>query len=106
VTIRISARLRTSGVDLLNVDDDELTAEALAAPSDPEIAPGAVSLWDVVGTGPRDVLPSWYMPAPMRAPAVAGWRRVLLRVNVALLISAFLTITAAGLCNTYGDLHL
>jgi hypothetical protein len=95
-----------TGVDLLHVDDDELSAEALAAAPDPEIADDAVSLWELTGAGPRDRLPSWYMPAPMRAPAVRGWRRVLLRVNVALLISAFLTITAAGLCNTYGDLHL
>ena len=93
-------------MDLLHVDDDELTAEALAAPLDPEIGPGTLSLWELTGAGPREVLPSWYMPPPMRAPAVSGWRRVLVRVNVALLISAFMTITAAGLCNTYGDLHL
>jgi hypothetical protein len=46
------------------------------------------------------------MPAPMAPPRVRGWRRLALRVNVALIVSAFLTITAAGLCNTYGQLHL
>ena len=52
------------------------------------------------------MLPSWYMPAPIGPRAVHGWRRVLLRGNVGLVIAAFLTITAAGLCNTYGQIHL
>jgi hypothetical protein len=90
----------------LVVHDDELAAEALAADPDVVVPVDAVSLWDLTGAGPRAVLPSWYMPPPMRAPAVRGWRRLLLRVNVALIITAFMTITAAGLCNTYGDLHL
>ena len=88
------------------VDDDELSAEALAADPDAVVPDDAVPLWELTGAGPRAVLPSWYMPAPMRPPAVRGWRRILLCVNVALIIAAFMTITAAGLCNTYGDLHL
>jgi hypothetical protein len=99
--------LRIHFVDLQTaIDDDELTAEALAADPDAVVPRGAVSLWELTDTGPRDVLPSWYMPAPMRAPAVRGWRRVLLRWNVGLIIAAFVTINAAGLCNTYGQLHL
>jgi len=86
--------------------DDELAAEALAADPDAVVPPGAISLWELTDSGPRDVLPTWYMPAPMRAPAVRGWRRVLLRGNVGLIIAAFVTINAAGLCNTYGELHL
>jgi hypothetical protein len=46
------------------------------------------------------------MPTPMRAPALGGWRRRLVRWNVALIIASFLMINAAGLCNTYGQLHL
>jgi hypothetical protein len=88
------------------IDDDELAAEALAAESDPLVPRDAVSLWELTDTGTRDVLPSWYMPAPMRAPEVRGWRLVLLRWSVALVIAAFVTIDAAGLCNTYGQLHL
>ena len=94
-------------MDLLTaIDDDELTAEALAADPDAIVPGDAVSLWELTGDGSRDVLPSWYMPAPMRAPAWHGWRRVLLRWNVGLIIAAFVTINAAGLCNTYGQLHL
>jgi hypothetical protein len=88
------------------IDDDELAAEALAADPDAAVPHDAVSLWELTGTGTADVLPAWYMPAPMRPPAVRGWRRALLRWNVALIIAAFVTINAAGLCNTYGQLHL
>ena len=88
------------------VDDDELTAEALAADPDAVVPAGSVPLWELTGDATAQPLPAWYMPAPMRAPKVQGWRRVLLRWNVGLIISAFLTITAAGLCNTYGQLHL
>ena len=52
------------------------------------------------------MLPTWYMPTPMRAPALTGWRRHVVRWNVALIIASFVTINAAGLCNTYGQLHL
>jgi hypothetical protein len=90
----------------VTIDDDQLAAEALAADPEAVVPPDAVPLSILTGDPDRQALPSWYMPAPMAAPRVRGWRRVLLRVNVALIISAFLTITAAGLCNTYGDLHL
>jgi hypothetical protein len=42
----------------------------------------------------------------MRAPALGGWRRRVVRWNVALIIASFVVINAAGLCNTYGQLHL
>jgi hypothetical protein len=88
------------------VHDDELAAEALAADPDAIVPHDALSLWELTGTTTRQTLPAWYMPAPMRPPRVHGWRRILLRWNVALIIAAFLTINAAGLCNTYGQLHL
>jgi hypothetical protein len=88
------------------IGDDELAAEALAADPDVVVPNDAVSLLELTGNGTRQTLPSWYMPAPMRPPAVRGWRRALLRWNVAMIIAAFLTINAAGLCNTYGQLHL
>ena len=87
-------------------DDAELAAEALAADPDADVPDGAVPLAQVTGETFRQPLPSWYMPAPMGPLRVRGWRRLALRVNVALIVSAFLTITAAGLCNTYGQLHL
>jgi hypothetical protein len=88
------------------IDDAELTAEALAADPDVEVPDGAVPLGTLTGDAVHEPLPTWYMPAPMAPPRVRGWRRLALRVNVALIVSAFLTITAAGLCNTYGQLHL
>jgi hypothetical protein len=43
------------------------------------------------------------MPAPMGpASPLRGWRRGV----VLLVVASFLVITAAGLCNTYGQLHL
>ncbi len=83
--------------------DDELGALALAADPDAEVPEGAPPLDEVLGTTPTSLLPGWYMAAPMpRATLLGGWRR---RV-VWLVIAAFLTITAYGLCNTYGDLVL
>jgi hypothetical protein len=84
------------------ISDEELTALALAADLDAPLDDDAVALSEVVpGAGPR-LLPDWYMPAPMPGAApVRGWRR---RV-IGCVILAFLTITAYGLCNTYGQLH-
>jgi len=93
-------------VDDLVLLDDELEAAALAADPDVTVPDDAVPFAVVTGTGAAGALPAWYMPAPMRPPAVRGWRRVVLRTNVALIIAAFVTINAAGLCNTYGQLHL
>jgi hypothetical protein len=94
-------------VDLeVPIGDDELAAEALAADPNVVVSDDCPSLWELTGAPVRQSLPEWYMPTPMRPPAVQGWRRVLVRWNVALIIAAFLTINAAGLCNTYGQLHL
>jgi hypothetical protein len=41
----------------------------------------------------------------MRARVLTGWRRHLVRWNVVLIVASFLAINAAGLCNTYGQLH-
>jgi len=85
--------------------DDELSAMALEADPDVTVDHDAVCVWDVIGSGPVDVLPSWYMPAPMGTPRLSGWRRRLVRFNVGLIIVSFVAINAAGLCNTYGQLH-
>jgi hypothetical protein len=82
--------------------DDELSALALAADPDAVLDSDAVPLAVVLGTDSRAALPAWYMPAPMGGAApLRGWRRAV----VALVITAFLTITGYGLCNTYGQLH-
>lgn len=92
-------------MEMTMVDDAELNAEALAA--DPEVAVGAdaVSFWELTGAAPTDVLPAWYMPTPMATRAFTGWRRHLVRWNVGLIVASFVAINAAGLCNTYGQLH-
>ena len=91
-----------TGVDLAPppLTDDELCALALAADPDAPLADDAVALAEMLEPGAPRLLPEWYMPAPMGgAPPLRGWRR---RV-VLLVIAAFLTITAYGLCNTYGQ---
>ena len=86
--------------------DAELVAAALAADPEAPVPPDAVSLWTLTDPGTTAVLPDWYMRPPMRARRLTGWRRHLVRWNVALIIASFLAINAAGLCNTYGQLHL
>jgi hypothetical protein len=83
--------------------DEELTVLALAADPDLEVDADAVSFWSVAGPeagrAPEDqLLPEWYMPPMTGRRLVRGWRR---RV-VLLVIAAFLTIDAYGLCSTYG----
>jgi hypothetical protein len=58
-----------------------------------------VDFWELTGSQPTRVLGDWYMATPVGGTRlVHGWRR---RV-VILVIVAFLTINAYGLCNTYG----
>ena len=86
--------------------DDELSALALAAHPDPSVEDDAQCVWDVVGHGSIHLLPEWYMPSPGVGPRhFTGRQRRLVLLTVILTISSFLTITAAGLCNTYGQLH-
>jgi hypothetical protein len=82
--------------------DDALAELALAADPHAEPDEGAVPLSEVLGGDGRQPLPLWYMPAPSTGIGpLRGWKRLV----VALVIAAFLTITAFGLCNTYGQLH-
>jgi len=81
------------------IDDDELTALALAADPDAPVDDDASPLTETGGGG---LLPDWYMPAPTTRRRLTGWRR-----RVALLsISSFLAINAYGLCSTYGSVGL
>jgi hypothetical protein len=87
------------------VTDEELSALALEADPDVSVDDDAMCLWDVLSAHQGPVLPGWYMPAPIGTPHFSGWRRHLVRFNVGLIVAAFLAINAAGLCNTYGQLH-
>jgi hypothetical protein len=83
-----------SDVDMWDMIDEELTAEAMAA--DPDlIVPG-----DAVPFGVSEsegLLPEWYMP--MLGPIRRTRTRV---VAVTGLVLSLLVVNAAGLCVTYG----
>jgi hypothetical protein len=83
-----------AGGELLDVMDEQLAAEALAADPDVVVPDDAVPF----GASDQDgLLPDWYMPSPRsirRTPA-----RV---VVVAGVILSLLIVNAAGLCVTYG----
>jgi hypothetical protein len=82
------------------ISDEELDRLARAADPDVVLGGDAVSIWDVTADGERtQLLPEWYMPAPMPGrPVVRGWRR---RVILSLVVT-FVVINAYGLCSTYG----
>jgi len=91
---------------LQSLNDDELTELALAADPDTGVADDAICLWELTGTTNNAPLPPWYMPAPMGAQRLSGWRGRLVRCSVFSVIASFVAINAYGLCNTYGQLHL
>jgi hypothetical protein len=82
--------------------DDELTELALAADPDTVVPDDAVPLHEFLGADAdddSDLLPAWYMPAPVGAGRFFyGWRRRI----VLLIIVSFVLIDAYGLCSTYG----
>ncbi len=66
----------------------------------------AVPLWELTGEGPRGRAPGLvHAGADAAARALAGGDGRGADGTVALIIASFLTINAAGLCNTYGQLH-
>ena len=79
------------------VSDAELSALALAADPDAPVDPGAVSLWQLAGWDREELLPAWYMPAPLRSTSTRRQRWV-----IGLVVASFLLINAHGLCSTYG----
>lgn len=85
------------------VDDDELTAQALAATPATTADDDAINYWDVVTPRDLGILPAWYMPSPSAGTRrLVGWRR---RV-VYLIVISIAMIDAVGLCVTYGRVTL
>ena len=83
------------------IDDDELTALALAADPDMIVDEDAPSFRAICGTETESLLPEWYMPSSVGGTQLgSGWRR---RVVLVIIIS-FLAIAASGLCSTYGQI--
>ncbi len=76
----------------------ELTELALAADPSGVVADDAVPLSVFLGQG-AGLLPDWYMPSPMSRHS-PRWRLPVVLV----VIAAFLTIEAFGLCSTFGQL--
>lgn len=79
---------------MVDITDDELAAEAMAADPDVDVPEGAVPFGVPESAG---LLPDWYMPAtgPVRRTRAR-------RIAVAGLILSLLVVNAAGLCVTYG----
>ena len=101
--MRLNLEMETSDRDH-SYSNDELEALALAVSHDAEIADDAVPINEFLvsreWSPSSDLLPAWYMPAPMATThLLQGWRR---RV-VLLIIASFLLINAYGLCSTYGS---
>lgn len=90
----------SSAIDEAPIEDPlteaELTELALADPGG-AVADDAVPLSVFLGQGPG-LLPAWYMPSPM-SRCSPRWRLPVVLVIVA----AFLTIEAFGLCSTFGQ---
>jgi hypothetical protein len=83
-----------SDVDVWDVIDEELTAEAMAADPDVIVPDDAVPF----GVSETDgLLPEWYMPTG--GPIRRTRPRV---VAIAALVLSLLIVNAAGLCVTYG----
>lgn len=78
------------------IDDDELTALALAADPDQVVGPDAVPI-ETADPSASALLPEWYMPAPT---ASGGGRAR--RVTLGVIVIALLVVNGAGLCVTYG----
>jgi len=91
-----TAQLTEAGPSPLS--DDELTVLALAADPDAVLDADAVCLWDLAGWDRSELLPSWYMPAPMPGRSSPRWQRGV----IGLIVASFLLIDAFGLCSTYG----
>lgn len=87
----------------VDVSDEELTAQALAAAPRTVADDDATSYWEVVAPRDLGLLPAWYMPTPSAGTRrLRGWRR---RVAYAV-TGSILAINAAGLCITYGHVTL
>ena len=90
-----------AGLEAPPLTDEELARVAeLAVSADLRsvAGPEAVSLWELAGWDDGRLLPSWYMPAPMRGRSAPGWQRWV----IGLIVASFLLINASGLCSTYG----
>lgn len=90
--------LASSAEDAVN--DEELTALALAADPTAPINPDAVP-WHFGYGFEKNPLPEWYMPRPMATRRGRGTQLVVLSV-----VAGMMVVCAFGLCITSGFLQL
>ena len=86
------------------IGDEELAREALAAGSPDQVVPAGAVPFGVeagsdVGSAGQELLPAWYMPAP-----IAGSRKRSHRIMAWAFIGALIAVNLSGLCITYGHL--
>lgn len=81
---------------MIEIPDDELAAEALAADPDAPADPDAVP-WGRPASAFEGRLPEWYVP-PV-AGSQSGRGRAIV---IGLFVAASTLVNAAGLCVTYG----
>jgi hypothetical protein len=101
--------LSNGGIGVPGLTEDELCTLALGAEAGRPPADDAVPLADYLDArrvggsggsgGSGGLLPTWYMPAPM-ARVSPKWRTPV----VLAIVAAFLSIEAAGLCSTFGQI--
>lgn len=90
-------------MDGLQIDDDELLAQALAADPDLVLDDDAVTFDEMTGEDDFELLPEWYMPQPgPRASIIGGWRR---RIVLAV-VGSIVLVDAAGFCVIYGRITI
>jgi hypothetical protein len=82
----------------VDIDEEELARQALAADPDVEVADDAEPMPGIALTSGYGLLPGWYMPAPGGTGLVTGWRRI---AAIAVIV-ALVAIVAFGLCSTDG----
>jgi hypothetical protein len=94
-----ACRPRVDGVITgVDISDEELTAQALAADPDQPLAPDALPFRGDPSPG-VDLLPDWYMPRPALGRSTPARRAVAVAV-----VAAALIINGLGFCITYGQL--
>lgn len=94
---RVAPAVGAARIGAVDVTDEELTAQALAAETDAPLDADAVPLWPPQAPG-AGMLGAWYMP-PARTRHLYGWRRPV----VIAIVTTLVLLEALGLCSVFGQ---